>query len=361
MSICRFTKSIVLGRRLALRRFAVQRRKPVLLGRCKVVKLSSLGTILFTCVVLLASANAQSTFGSIVGVVKDPGELVVPGAQITLTGVDDRSTRDAVSDASGLFQFMNVKAGRYEITVHANGFASFKLASVQLEARQAFRADIALKVASATQVVEVSDIAAVINTENAVISDSIENQQITELPMNSRAVSSSPLASLAASPNVVTDSQGNISVGGATAAQTGFSVDGISTANVRANGALRDAYPSSEGISETKVTAFNNNAEFAQVGDVTFTTKSGTDHGTAVRMSTSRRTRLTPEFTGLPRKHPRTSAHLGVASADRSSFRGCGTAGASKPSSLQITKGTGRLLPLPCCFLFPLRRNDRAT
>ena len=60
-------------------------------------------------------------------------------------------------------------------------------------------------------------------------------------------------------------------------------MDGISTANVRSNGALHDAYPSSEGISETKVTAFNNNAEFAQIGDMTFTTKSGTNqwHGSA--------------------------------------------------------------------------------
>jgi hypothetical protein len=44
---------------------------------------------------------------------------------------------------------------------------------------------------------------------------------------------------------------------------------------------LQDAYPSQEGIAEMKVTAFNNNAEFAQMGDVTFTTKSGTEqfHG----------------------------------------------------------------------------------
>jgi hypothetical protein len=60
-----------------------------------------------------------------------------------------------------------------------------------------------------------------------------------------------------------------------------FSVDGVSTANVRSNGALQDAYPSQEGIAGVKVTAFNNSAEFSQVGDVTFTTKSGTStlHG----------------------------------------------------------------------------------
>ncbi len=54
-----------------------------------------------------------------------------------------------------------------------------------------------------------------------------------------------------------------------------FSVDGISTANVRQNGALQDAYPSQEGITAVKVTSFNNSAEFSQVGDVTFTTKNG--------------------------------------------------------------------------------------
>jgi hypothetical protein len=60
-----------------------------------------------------------------------------------------------------------------------------------------------------------------------------------------------------------------------------FSVDGISTANVQQNGALQDAYPSQEGIAAVKVTSFNNSAEFSQIGDVTFTTKNGTNqfHG----------------------------------------------------------------------------------
>ena len=60
-----------------------------------------------------------------------------------------------------------------------------------------------------------------------------------------------------------------------------YSVDGISTTNVFQSSAGANPYPSSEGISELKVTAFNNSAEFAQVGDVTFTTKGGTNtfHG----------------------------------------------------------------------------------
>ncbi len=231
----------------------------------------------------ICAANAQSTFGTILGTVTDVTGAVITEAVISAQSLDDNVERRTTSTVSGEFILENVKAGRYKLTVHHDGFKDAVARSVALDARQELRIPFVLPVVTATTAIEVSAGAAQVNTENATIGDTVLNQDITELPMNSRAVSSSPLASLAVSPSVVSDSQGNISIGGATAAQTGFSVDGISTANVRANGALHDAYPSSEGISETKVTAFNNNAEFAQIGDVTFTTKSGTEtwHGSA--------------------------------------------------------------------------------
>lgn len=231
----------------------------------------------------ICSANAQSTFGTILGTVTDVTGAVVTDAVISAQSLDDNVERKTTSTSSGEFILENLKAGHYKLTVHHDGLKDAAVASVALDARQELRIPFVLSVVTATTTIEVSAGASQVNTENATIGDTVLNQDITELPMNSRAVSSSPLATLAVSPTVVTDSQGNISIGGATAAQTGFSVDGISTANVRANGALHDAYPSSEGISETKVTAFNNNAEFAQIGDVTFTTKSGTEtwHGSA--------------------------------------------------------------------------------
>ena len=229
-------------------------------------------------------ATAQSTFGDILGVVKDPEQGLVPDAKVTLTSIEEKTEFAAVTDAEGAFHFVNLKAGRYSLLIKATGFADYKVASIQLDARQSLRQDVILKVATTSQTIEVqSDIGPMINTENATLSSMENYEEITTLPINSRAVSSSPLAALATSPNVTSDSQGNINVGGSTSAQTGFSVDGISTANVRANGALKDAYPSMEGIQEMNVTAFNNNAEFAQMGDVTFTTKSGTNqfHGSA--------------------------------------------------------------------------------
>ena len=183
-------------------------------------------------------AHAQSTFGSILGTVTDVTGAIVVDATITAQSVDDNVERKTNSTVSGEFILENLKPGHYKITAHHDGFRDVVAPSVVLDARQELRLPFVLSVAVATTAVEVNAGAEQVNTENATISDTVLNEDVTQLPMNSRAVSSSPLANLAVSPSVVTDSQGNISVGGATAAQTGFSVDGISTANVRANGAF---------------------------------------------------------------------------------------------------------------------------
>ncbi|MGA7929582.1 MAG: TonB-dependent receptor, partial [Candidatus Sulfotelmatobacter sp.] len=238
--------------------------------------------VLVLCVLgLNVSAHAQSTFGSIVGVVHDTTQAVVPGASVKIRRLEDNSVRSTTSDENGSFEFVNLKPGNYALSAQAEGFAEFKVSTAELAARQTLRIDVIVGVKSQSVTVEVADTVAVINTENAVIGDSINNQQITELPLNNRATTTSPLGALTVSPNVQQDSSGNIALGGASSAMVNFSVDGISTANVRQNGALQDAYPSQEGISAVRVTSFNNSAEFSQVGDVTFTTKSGTSqyHG----------------------------------------------------------------------------------
>src|SRR6202167_222699 len=224
---------------------------------------------------------AQSTFGSLRGLTVDATGSAVPQAEILLRGLDDNSDHQATSGDDGVFEIQNLKPGRYRVTARKPGFADALVPQLTLEARQDLRVNLTFSVASQNQTVEVSAVADQIDTENGTIATSLQNLELTQLPLNSRALSTSPLAALALSPEVQYDSQGNISVGGATSSMLGYSVDGISTANVRQNGALQDAYPSSEGIEELKVTAFNNNAEFAQVGDVTFTTKSGTNqfHG----------------------------------------------------------------------------------
>jgi uncharacterized lipoprotein YajG len=228
-----------------------------------------------------AVARSQSTFGSIRGTVQDNTGAVIPGATITVHSLDQNLTRQVISNDSGEFLVENLQPGHYSITIERDGFAKAVVASAELSARQDLRVPLTLQVASQATEVMVSALNNDIDTEDATLADSKDNQMITELPLNDRATTTSPLGSLALSPNAQQDSSGNIALGGATSSMVNFSVDGISTTNVRQNGALQDAYPSQEGIAAVKVTSFNNNAEFSQVGDVTFTTKAGTNqyHG----------------------------------------------------------------------------------
>ena len=233
------------------------------------------------CLALSGVCLAQSTFGSIRGVVQDASGSVVPDAAVTIHSNGENIDRNVATNSSGEFDLENLKPGEYKVVIHHEGFADALIPAVTLAARQELRLPVSLAIASQNTTVTVVANSASINTEDGVIGDEKSNLQLTQLPLNNRATTTSPLGALALSPNVQTDSTGNITVGGASSSMVNFSVDGISTANVRQNGALQDAYPSQEGISAMKVTAFNNSAEFSQVGDVTFVTKSGSNqlHG----------------------------------------------------------------------------------
>lgn len=243
---------------------------------------------LFVLLLAVPLLHAQSTFGSIRGTAQDASSAAIPGSKITLHSTDENTDRVVSSDDSGSYVFENVKAGHYTIRGQHDGFADSVLDGVTLAARQDLRLTLTLQVATQATTVQVSSAATEINTENATIGDMQSGKALAQLPLNYRAQTTSPLAALATSANVQQDTSGNIAIAGATSNMTGFSVDGISTVNVWTSGASLaagaegvNAYPSSEAISEMKVSAFNNNAEFSQVADVTFTTKGGTNqfHG----------------------------------------------------------------------------------
>jgi len=243
--------------------------------------------LLLACLILLAgtSAFAQSTFGTFVGTVQDQSGSVIAGAVITITNLDDNNVRSATSNSSGQYQLLNLQPGRYSFAVTSAGFGTTDIKEVTLDARQERRVDVSLTLASVQQSVQVNAEAAAINTENATIVNTMNNQEVTQLPANYRGASTSPLGAIVASANVQQDQFGGIALTGSQPYQVDFSVDGASSVNVVnfPTTAATNMFPSAEMLSEFKVSAINNNAEFATTGDVTVTTKSGanTFHGSA--------------------------------------------------------------------------------
>jgi hypothetical protein len=232
-------------------------------------------------------AQAQSTFGTVLGTVKDPQGNVVAAAAIRLTNKGTNAARSALSSEIGSYEFSNVEVGSYELIVEAPGFQRQEFTVFDLGARETKRLDAALKVATQIQTVNVESSAGpMVQTDTSNIAETKTGRELVDLPIAiaSRGTgSTSPITTLTTQPGVQVDSAGNISVAGANPSQLSISLDGISIMGPRAaeNGPINELFPSFNAIEEIRVSEVVNPAEFGGVADIATISKSGTNayHG----------------------------------------------------------------------------------
>src|SRR5579864_5258253 len=103
--------------------------------------------------------------GQLSGVVTDPQGAVIPGAQVILT-LENGGTMTTTSDASGHWVFSGVPSGRVKILVSSQGFQSANL-HTQYDAGRPSRYDARLNVGTASETVEVTAVAPLIETTTA--------------------------------------------------------------------------------------------------------------------------------------------------------------------------------------------------
>jgi hypothetical protein len=226
---------------------------------------------------------AQSTYGSIVGTVKDPSGAAISGARVTITNTDEQTSREVTTDKSGSYESLDLLPAHYEVTIEQTGFAVSHTSGLVLLARQTLRVETVLQVGKTTSSVDVyGGEAGVITTDTATVQSSFETKEVLQLPANIRTNgNTSSFNIIRFLPGVEADTSGNYTVQGAGFSQTNYSLDGISNQDVTANAPLKSAMISDESVAEIKVQGVGNNAEFGQVGDVTTTSRGGTDqyHG----------------------------------------------------------------------------------
>ena len=231
------------------------------------------------------SARSQSTFGSIVGTVKDRSGALIPGASVTLTNIGTAATRVITTEQNGDFTFLNLNPGKYQITITAAGFEKVDFADLDLQSRETKRVDAALKLGAASETVTVEGASTgVITTDVSNLSETKTGRELTELPVAvySRSTgSTSPIDTLSTEPGVQVDDSNNLVVDGTTPALMSYTIDGISSVSVENSGPINELFPSFNSISEIRVSGSNNNAEFSGVADVTTSSKGGTNalHG----------------------------------------------------------------------------------
>lgn len=226
-------------------------------------------------------AFAQSTYGSINGIVTDPSSAVVRGAKVEAINQQTQVTRTVETDVDGSYGFANLDPGTYTVAASAEGFIRTEHKQIILQAREPVAINLQLALASAAgSTVDV--VGTPVVTEELTRSDSKSGDVIDSLALNFRATASpSPIVVACLAPGAECDSGGNVTIAGQLPTATSYSLDGVSTQLVRYGGPTRDLFPSVEGIAEFRVNTASNSAEFSQPTDVTVISRGGTNdfHG----------------------------------------------------------------------------------
>jgi len=152
---------------------------------------TTMGCFLFACVVFLCAATAalaQAGRGSISGLVTDPTGAIVPGANVTATNHATGVALHSVTTSAGLYSFVALNPGVYEVTASLKGFESVARDNVSVTVDQVRTVNITLRVGSVNEVVTVTESTSLVEASNSTVGQLISAETIDRVPLLTRNV-----------------------------------------------------------------------------------------------------------------------------------------------------------------------------
>ena len=235
-------------------------------------------------------AWSQEVTASITGTVTDPSGAAVTGAAVTATSEERGQSYTAVSNDSGLYRIAQLPVGTYSLKVEKSGFSSVSHPAFVLALNQVARVDVAMKLGQASETVEVTSAAPILETDVTQVDTIINANTNDNLPLASRNyVQLTLLAPGAVSTDPSSFNNGNNTGGdggrplinGNREQANNFLLDGMDNNQVSDN--LLGYTPAPDAIQEFNLITNNAPAEFGNYegGIVNATIKSGTNsyHG----------------------------------------------------------------------------------
>ena len=140
-------------------------------------------------------ARMQSPAGQMGGYVTDPNGAVVSNARVTVTSPDNGMSRGTVTDSSGHWTVLGLPSGSYRVKVESNGFKT-SANNVRYDSSQPSMYGSVLTVGAATETVEVTASAPMLNTETSSIA-AVEGRNFSKImPLAPGAVSQNASANV---------------------------------------------------------------------------------------------------------------------------------------------------------------------
>jgi hypothetical protein len=224
-------------------------------------------------VLLLAVAaplGAQSFLGTLRGTVVDPQGAPVQGAAVLVTDEATNTPRSIDTDAEGRYEAANLKPGLYRVEVVTPNFKKFEQTGVVVRAAGIALVDVSLQVGGVAETVTVSGTAGNnITLDSQAISRGLDEQQLHDLPRNSRDIQSFLLLN----PNVVGGSDDPQFLGAKTYGVS-YIQDGQASTNA-IFGTVGNSAPGLDAVEEVQVLSNSYSAEYGGLAGVVVTTKRG--------------------------------------------------------------------------------------
>jgi hypothetical protein len=237
-------------------------------------------------------SNAQTSRGTVTGIVLDPSGTAIAGAQLRLTGVETRAQLSTQSNETGVYRFDAVDLGAYELQVTHPGFKTFLVTGINVAANRVTTFDPKLDLGTAETRVEVSSEASdILIKDSPLRGGNFRPHEVRDLPLTSL----NPLSLTRTLPGA-TESSGSVVYGGGTDGLNsnnggGFAINGQ---RPRGNNYLLDGVENNEiwmsgeeqvfhiadAVEEVSVQTGNFGVEFGRAGGGVFNviTKSGTNN-----------------------------------------------------------------------------------
>jgi hypothetical protein len=220
-----------------------------------------------------AALAAQTQTATVRGVVRDKTGAVIPGASVTLTNTDQNRPWRSATNGEGEYLFVQIPAANYMLAVEARGFKKHEQSAIKLEVAQVATLDVSLEVGSASETVEVTSQAPLLDTASSTLDAVVNNKTTEALPLNGRNV----LQLVALTPGITTSrSSRGATTGSGSIASVAFSANGgRDTSNeVMLDGSPQivmgynqPAYvPSPDALQEFRVQTNSLSAEYGRTG-----------------------------------------------------------------------------------------------
>jgi hypothetical protein len=249
--------------------------------------------------------SAQPGRGSVSGLVTDSTGAIIPGAKVVLQSQGTGAKLATITSSAGLYSFVSLSPGSYELTVSAKGFQTVVVNKVSVSLDQVTAQNLSLKVGAVNEVVTVSGSTSLVEATNSTVGQLISSDTMDRIPLLTRDVydlvqlsagvtpaNGTPNSSSSQSINSITSGRPGIDVSsytinGAIIGSVYYMVDGSPLGIAENNaGAIMPAMDIPEdGVAETRVETQNTPASYQSggAGVISLVTKSGTNqfHGDA--------------------------------------------------------------------------------